>query len=1496
MSNIIAADRTLTGAVYAVNKENGDDKPDGLLKPNDFIYDEDVYFSYQQSASKTSIPDGNSASLNYAESWKYEKDGFIKLATNKKISRPTEPLQLSDMTDSILSADDFEATEIKLPDSGDYGEVHRVNSQSLNGRTIRLSEEILPDIFNISGKERFTSNGGLLTSPFSYSNYQDDFLKFKKIFNALVNNDQAFYDPQTDSSSINIKKVIADKTSLHRNSAENVNELPTATLQDIDNNYVVISVGNQIAHTVGSVKDDEGIDYSSSSVTALHGAVRLDSTTGDIIYTSNGNNLTDTISLSVVDNDGATTGEQIPVSVNLAPDILIVEAISQAQVTSIVMPEFIGETSEVDLTTAGAILHAGSANWGTTITTANSVLANKGVRAEFQQQGIGNAGMWGLNESGQEHTTTSYRVIDYAIYLSNGNIHVYENGTGIYTSMAYVLSDTFSIDIKQDTGLVTYLKNGEVFYTSANIANVNAQYNFTGAPFTPGIGITALQFGTQDTLVIYENLGAKQTVAILSAEDADSESWSYALVNGEGDTDNIEMVIGGVNNNELILSANPAIAVKENYSVRVKVTDDYGNSHEEVVTFQVKINQGAKDIIVKDSLGLVNSPLIIPEIIGETSEVDLTTPGTILQTGSASWGTTITTANSVQANSGVWVEFQPQGAGNAGMWGLNKSGEVTTSPSYKIIDYAIYLYNGSLYVYENGSGKNISEGYLLTDVFSIDINKDTGVVTYLKNAAVFYTSSHLADLSAAYNFTGAPLSKGIGITGLQFGSKDALFIYENKGTNETVAILEVDDADSKAWTYSLVIGEGDSDNAAVTIGGVNNNEIILIANPLIAVKDSYSVRIKVTDEFANTYEEVITFIIKANQAPIDIIVKDSLGGLVSAITTPDIIGEIKAVDISTSGTILKTQSTSWASTITTANSVLSSKGVWVDFQQQGAGNAGMWGLNISTEATTSPSYKIIDYAIYLYNGSLRVYENGVSKYIAGSYLTSDAFSIDINKDTGVVTYLKNAVIFYTSSSIANLNAQYNFTGAPYSVGIGISSLKFGNTDSLFIYENEGTNQTVAIMGAVDVDSDAWAYSLVNGVGDSDNAAVVIGGINHNEIILTSNPVIASKENYSVRVKVTDEYGNSHQEVVLFKVKANQAPIDIVLKDTSGALIIPIAPPEIAGEFNEVDITTLGTILQVGGANWSTTISSVNSVLASSGAWVEFQQQGSGNAGMWGLNIATEAYISPSYKVIDYAIYLHNGVLRIYENGMGVHTAGSYALSDVFSIDLNKETGAVTYLKNGNTFYTSAIAADLNGEYQFIGAPFSTGIGITGLQFGSLDPLFIYENAGANETIVILDVQDTDSASWTYSLISGEGDSDNNAVTIGGDNNNEIILTANPVVATKEHYSVRIKVTDNYANIYEEVVSFKVVINLSPKDLIVLDSLGVQVSPIIIPQIMGETNKVDISVAGTILRTGTTDWSATITSANSVPVSEGIQVAFKQQGQGNAGMWGLNKPG
>ena len=72
-----------------------------------------------------------------------------------------------------------------------------------------------------------------------------------------------------------------------------------------------------------------------------------------------------------------------------------------------------------------------------------------------------------------------------------------------------------------------------------------------------------------------------------------------------------------------------------------------------------------------------------------------------------------------------------------------------------------------------------------------------------------------------------------------------------------------------------------------------------------------------------------------------------------------------------------------------------------------------------TPVNPDNSYSSIRHAIYLYSGangntpSVQVWENGAQKYVGGGYTASDVFKIKVVG--GVVQYVKNDVVFYTSA-------------------------------------------------------------------------------------------------------------------------------------------------------------------------------------------------------------------------------------------------------------------------------------------------------------------------------------------------------------------------------------------------------------------------------------------------------------------------------------------------
>ncbi|MFN8887265.1 MAG: BspA family leucine-rich repeat surface protein, partial [Cyclobacteriaceae bacterium] len=97
----------------------------------------------------------------------------------------------------------------------------------------------------------------------------------------------------------------------------------------------------------------------------------------------------------------------------------------------------------------------------------------------------------------------------------------------------------------------------------------------------------------------------------------------------------------------------------------------------------------------------------------------------------------------------------------------------------------------------------------------------------------------------------------------------ATSINENVAANSTVGTLSTTDPDNgNTFTYSLTSGTGSTDNASFSISG---NSLKITNSPDFETKNSYSVRIRTTDQDNLTFEKSFTISINnVNEAPTDL--------------------------------------------------------------------------------------------------------------------------------------------------------------------------------------------------------------------------------------------------------------------------------------------------------------------------------------------------------------------------------------------------------------------------------------------------------------------------------------------------------------------------------------------------------------------------------------------------------------------------------------------------
>ncbi len=161
--------------------------------------------------------------------------------------------------------------------------------------------------------------------------------------------------------------------------------------------------------------------------------------------------------------------------------------------------------------------------------------------------------------------THIYSLISGSGDSDNNSFTIDGSSLKIKASPDYETKSSYSIRLQTtDAGGETYAK---AFTLSVNDAND-----------TP----TALALSTTS---FNENIAAASTVAIVSSTDPDSsDTHTYSLVTGTGDTDNNLFTI---DNSSLKINASPDYERKSSYTVRLQTTDSGGESYAKAFTLSV---------------------------------------------------------------------------------------------------------------------------------------------------------------------------------------------------------------------------------------------------------------------------------------------------------------------------------------------------------------------------------------------------------------------------------------------------------------------------------------------------------------------------------------------------------------------------------------------------------------------------------------------------------------------------------------------------------------------------------------------------------------------------------------------------------------------------------------------------------------------------------------------------------------------------------------------
>ncbi len=418
-------------------------------------------------------------------------------------------------------------------------------------------------------------------------------------------------------------------------------------------------------------------------------------------------------------------------------------------------------------------------------------------------------------------------------------------------------------------------------------------------------------------------------------------------------------------------------------------------------------------------------------------------------------------------------------------------------------------------------------------------------------------------------------------------------VAEAEPVGTVVGILTSADQDAgETFTYSLVAGDGDADNASFTISG---DEVKTAEVFDMAAKDSYSIRVESMDANGLTFEQTLTITIsEANVAPTALSLSattvdenSAAGTVVGMFSTTD----ANAADTHTYELVAGDGDADNASFIINGDELLTAAPI--DFEMQDSYSVRVRStdpLGLSVEEMLTVTVNDLNEAptaLMLSNDT--VVETSPIGTLVGMFSTSDPDSGDSftyslvagDGDTDNATFtidgnqLKTAELCDCGINITysirvqtmdqdGLTVEQTFTIAAIPPNVAPTAIALSDST---IDENEAPGATVGSLTTTDANaSDTHTYELVAGEGDTDNALFSIAV---DQLFADSSFDFESQDTYSIRVQSTDPFGLSIAQVMTITVNdVNEAPTAITLSNDTVVETVPVGT--VVGTLGTVD--------------------------------------------------------------------------------------------------------------------------------------------------------------------------------------------------------------------------------------------------------------------------------------------------------------------------------------
>jgi gliding motility-associated-like protein len=398
--------------------------------------------------------------------------------------------------------------------------------------------------------------------------------------------------------------------------------------------------------------------------------------------------------------------------------------------------------------------------------------------------------------------------------------------------------------------------------------------------------------------------------------------------------------------------------------------------------------------------------------------------------------------------------------------------------------------------------------------------------------------------------------------------------FEGLPVNTIVGAFSTVDVDlTDMHTYSFVSGTGSTDNAAFAITGANLTTAIV---GFFATQSTYSIRVRSTDLGLANFEKILLIsVLDGANAPINILLSNVNIYENRPIST--FIGTLSSIDPDLGNTFSYNLVAGFGSNnlFSVSNDSLYSAASF-DFETisnhtikvKSTDNTSLMFEKILAisilDTTDAPTNIVLSNNLV---GEVSSIGFGIGQLSTNDIdLPSDQHVYSLVAGIGATDNLKVTIDLDTIRLNAVLN--YNLQDTLF-VRIRSTDLSGFFTEKAFIlkvtdlnetpsnilnsvnsfYENQLIGTTVSAFSTSDTDVwDAHSYTLVSGVGSTNNAAFSITGA---QLVTAQNFNFEQQASYSIRVRTTDFYGLYFEKVFLLTLKdTSDSPTNILLSSSS----------------------------------------------------------------------------------------------------------------------------------------------------------------------------------------------------------------------------------------------------------------------------------------------------------------------------------------------------------